>query len=124
MFQLTRQEFNHLRSQNVISSWGGRRYPPFAFTEHGVAMLSSVLRSKKAVQVNIEIIRTFIQIRKMLASHAVLSRKIAALEKNYDAQFKMIFDAIRELMTPLESRKKRAIGFVVGASGSESNDQN
>jgi hypothetical protein len=111
MFQLSREEFDILRSQIVTSSdWGGRRYPPYAFTEQGVAMLSSVLRSQRAVQVNIEIMRAFIRLRQMLASHAELARKLDALEKKYDAQFKDVFEAIRQLMAPPEP-KRRAIGF-------------
>ncbi len=111
MFQLTKNEFVHLRSQVVTSrEWGGRRYPPYAFTEQGVAMLSSVLRSPRAIQVNIEIMRAFVRLRKMLASHAALARKLNALEKKYDAQFKVVFDAIRQLMAPPEP-KRRPIGF-------------
>jgi len=111
MFQLSREEFAVLRSQSVTSSdWGGRRYPPYAFTEQGVAMLSSVLRSQRAIQVNIEIMRSFIRLRQMLASHAELARKLDALEKKYDAQFKDVFEAIRQLMAPPE-QKRRAIGF-------------
>lgn len=111
MFQLTEQELGNLRSQFVTSSWGGRRYPPYAFTEQGVAMLSSVLRSDRAIHVNIEIMRAFVRLRRMLASNAELARKLAALERKYDAQFKVVFDAIRELMTPPEPKKKRPIGF-------------
>jgi hypothetical protein len=111
MFQLTEQEFGNLRSQFVTSSWGGRRYPPYAFTEQGVAMLSSVLRSERAIHVNIEIMRAFVRLRRMLASNAELARKLAVLERKYDAQFKVVFDAIRELMTPPEPKKKRPIGF-------------
>jgi hypothetical protein len=120
MFQLTAEEFanlrlhsgtSSLRSQIDTSKWGGRRYPPYAFTEQGVAMLSSVLRSRRAVLVNIEIMRAFVRLRQMLASHAELARKLAALEKKYDAQFKVVFDAIRELMAPPEPSKKRPIGF-------------
>ena len=92
------------------SSRGGRRYPPYAFTEQGVAMLSSVLHSPRAVAVNIEIMRTFIRLRRMLASHADLARKLEALEKKYDAQFKVVFDAIRQLMAPPEPKRRR-IGF-------------
>jgi ORF6N domain-containing protein len=111
MFQLNAREFEHLKSQFVISSWGGlRRAAPYAFTEQGVAMLSSVLRSKRAILVNVEIIRAFVRLRQMLATHADLARKLAALEKRYDAQFKAVFDAIRELMTP-PTGKKRPIGF-------------
>ncbi len=111
MFQLTEQELKNLRSQFVTSSWGGRRYPPYAFTEQGVAMLSSVLHSDRAVHVNIEIMRAFVRLRQMLASNVELARKLAALERKYDAQFKVVFDAIRELMTPPEPKKKRPIGF-------------
>lgn len=114
MFQLTREEVNLLRSQIVISKIGdprgGRRYPPYAFTEQGVAMLSSVLNSPRAIAVNIEIMRTFIRLRRMLASHADLARKLEALEKKYDAQFKVVFDAIRQLMAPPEPKRRR-IGF-------------
>lgn len=112
MFQLTKEEFDHLRSQFVISSvsWGGRRYPPYAFTEQDVAMLSSVLRSERAVQVNIEIMRAFVRLRQMLTSDAELARKLEALEEKYDAQFKVVFDAIRELMAP-PAPKRRRIGF-------------
>jgi hypothetical protein len=78
----------------------GLRRPPCAFTEQGVAMLSSVLRSKRAVQVNVEIMRTFVRLRQMLSSNADLARKLEALEKKYDSQFKIVFDAIRELMSP------------------------
>jgi len=101
-----------LKSQFVTSSWGGiRRANPYAFTEQGVAMLSSVLRSKRAVQVNIEIMRAFVTLRQMLSSNAELARKLDALEKKYDAQFKIVFDAIRQLMTPPE-KKKGQIGFI------------
>jgi len=114
MFQLTQEEFAILRSQSVTSSdWGGRRYPPYVFTEQGVAMLSSVLRSSRAIQVNIEIMRAFIRLRKMLASHTELARKLDALERKYDAQFKVVFDAIRQLMAPPEL-KRRPIGFRKG----------
>ena len=110
MFVLTEKEFENLRCQFGTSRWGGRRYLPRVFTEQGVAMLSSVLRSKRAVKVNIEIMRTFVKLREMLASNAQLSRKLNALEKKYDVQFKVVFDAIRQLMTPLAAKKKQ-IGF-------------
>ena len=108
-----------LKSQSVISNdetfgKGGRRSLPRAFTEQGVAMLSSVLRSPRAIAVNIEIIRAFVRLRQMIASHADLARKLAALEKKYDAQFKVVFDAIRELMTPPDPKTKRSIGFASG----------
>jgi DNA-binding PadR family transcriptional regulator len=136
MFQLSKEEFSNLRSQFVISSqWGGlqtleeaeclrsqivtlktgrgehRKYLPYAFTEQGVAMLSSVLRSDRAVQVNIEIMRAFVRLRQMLESHKGLAKKLENLEKKYDAQFKVVFDAIRQLMEPPASKKKRSIGF-------------
>ncbi|MDP2851796.1 MAG: ORF6N domain-containing protein [Gallionella sp.] len=120
MFQLNADELallrrqsgtSNLKSQNGTSSRGGRRYLPYAFTEQGVAMLSSVLRSPRAVMVNIEIMRAFVRLRQMLASNAALARKLATLEKKYDAQFKIVFDAIRELMTPPDPKKKRPIGF-------------
>jgi len=112
MFELTREEFDNLRSQIVTSSlWGGRRYLPYAFTEQGVAMLSSVLKSSRAVQVNIEIMRAFVRFRQILSTHADLERKLAALEQKYDAHFKIVFDAIRKLMAPPEAPKKGQIGF-------------
>jgi hypothetical protein len=110
MFSLTREEVDNLKFQFGTSSWGGTRKPPRAFTEQGVAMLSSVLRSKRAVQVNIEIMRTFARLRLFLATHADLARKLDVLEKKYDSQFRVVFDAIRQLMTPPEP-KKRKIGF-------------
>ena len=114
MFQLTDEEAARLRSQTVTLNAGRgqhRKYPPYAFTEQGVAMLSSVLRSDRAVHVNVEIMRAFVRLRQMLASNADLARKLATLERKYDAQFKIVFDAIRELMTPPEPKKKRPIGF-------------
>jgi len=114
MFQLSKEEFDNLRFHfGTSSDWGGRRYPPYAFTEQGVAMLSSVLRSQRAIQVNIEIMRAFIRLRKMLASHVELARKLDALEKKYDAQFKQVFEAIRRLMAAPEP-KRRPIGFRKG----------
>jgi len=111
MFQLSEEEFDFLRSQSVTSSqWGGRRYPPYAFTEQGVAMLSSVLRSRRAVLVNIEIMRAFVRLRQILSSHAELARKLNELEKRYDTQFKVVFEKIKKLMTPPELKRKR-IGF-------------
>lgn len=113
MFQLTNQEFKDLKSQFATSSlWGGRRTPPYAFSEQGVSMLSSVLHSPRAVQVNIEIMRTFVRLRRMLASHAELADKLAQMEQKYDAQFRVVFDAIRQLMQPLPSNGE-GIGFKV-----------
>ena len=114
MFQLTAEEAVRLRSQIVTIKAGRgehRKYLPHAFTEQGVAMLSSVLHSDRAIHVNIEIMRAFVRLRQMLASNAELARKLATLERKYDAQFKIVFDAIRELMTPPEPKKKRPIGF-------------
>jgi len=111
MFQLTAAEFANLRSQIVTSSsWGGRRHAPYVFTEQGVAMLSSVLRSARAIQVNIEIMRAFVELRALLTTHADLARKLAALERKYDARFRVVFDAIRQLMAP-PAGKGRRIGF-------------
>ena len=111
MFQLSSREFANLRSQFVTSSsWGGRRSAPYAFTEQGVAMLSSVLRSARAVKVNIEIMRAFVRLRAMLSTQTELARKLEELERRYDSQFKIVFDAIRELMSPPE-RDSRRIGF-------------
>lgn len=112
MFQLTKEEFRNLRRQFGTSSrWGGRRYPPYAFTEQGVAMLSSVLHSPRAVHVNIEIMRAFVRLRRILDSHTGLARKLAALERKYDAQFKVVFNAIRQLMAPPPEAKRKRIGF-------------
>jgi phage regulator Rha-like protein len=111
MFQLTPEENTALRFQMGTSNGrGGRRYLPYVFTEQGVAMLSSVLRSKRAVQVNIEIVRTFVRLREILATHKDLARKLATLENKYDQQFKVVFDAIRKLMTEAPP-KRRPIGF-------------
>ena len=111
MFQLTEQEFRHLKSQFVISSWGGlRRAYPYAFTEQGVAMLSSVLRSKRAVQANIAIMRAFVRLREMIGSNKALARRLTDLEKKYDGQFRVVFEAIRELMAE-PAPKSRRIGF-------------
>ena len=138
MFQLTKEEFKHLKSQIVISSWGGlRRALPYAFTEQGVAMLSSVLRSARAVEVNIAIMRTFVQLRRLMDTNRDLARKIEALEKKYDeqhsvrgrrwvdcigrlvrrpsdweitSQFAEVFAAIKELIAPPTPAKKQ-IGF-------------
>jgi ORF6N domain len=112
MFQLSKEEADSLRFQIGMSKEagrGGRRYLPYVFTEQGVAMLSSVLNSERAVKVNIEIMRAFVKLRQLLATNAELARKLAALEKKYDAQFRVVFDAIRELMRPPE-KPKRKIG--------------
>jgi phage regulator Rha-like protein len=127
MFRLTWDETQLLRAQPATSSQAGAtglrsqtvilergryaKYPPYAFTEQGVAMLSSVLRSKQAVQVNIEIVRAFVRLRRIIAANADLARKLTDLERKYDTQFQVVFDAIRRLMQPPEPRKRR-IGFM------------
>jgi hypothetical protein len=116
MFQLTEEEFKNLMFQFGTSSWGGTRKLPRAFTEQGIAMLSSVLRSKRAILVNIEIMRAFVRLRKLLASHADLARKLEELEQKYDSQFKIVFEAIRQLMAPKESSNKK-IGFQLREKG-------
>ena len=113
MFELSNQEYESLRRHfGTLKRGEHSKYLPYAFTEQGIAMLSSVLRSKRAVHVNIEIMRAFVWLREMLATHKDLARKLEALEKKYDSQFKVAFDAIRQMMTPQEP-KKRKIGFVV-----------
>lgn len=112
MFQLTNEESKNLRSQIVTSSYGGRRYLPFAFTEQGVAMLSSILNSDIAIKVNIQIIRTFVQIRRMAITIADLKRKIDGMERKYDYHFKVVFDALRKLTAPEPAHKPTVkIGF-------------
>jgi len=110
MFRLTKKEYEDLRYHFGTSRRGGRRYLPYAFTEQGVAMLSSVLRSKRAVQVNITIMRAFVQLREMIASNKGLTRRLNELEKKYDGQFRVVFEAIRELMAEPEPKSRR-IGF-------------
>jgi hypothetical protein len=113
MFALTNQEFTNLKLQFVTSSlaWGGRRTPPLAFTEQGIAMLSSVLNSRRAIEVNIAIMRTFVQLRSVLVSNQELNKRITALELKYDGQFKIVFDAIRELVSERRVPRKRIIGL-------------
>ena len=119
MFVLDKKELTDLRCQfGTSSSWGGLRYPPMAFTEQGVAMLSSVLNSERAIAVNIAIMRTFARLRHLLASHADLARKLEDLEKKYDKQFRVVFDALRELMRPSDPPSKQ-IGFGVRESGAK-----
>jgi phage regulator Rha-like protein len=120
MFRLTEEEArtwlanglgNRSRSQTVILKRGQNiKYFPYAFTEHGILMLSSILKSKRAIRVNIEIMRAFVKLRRMLASNADLARKLQELESKYDRQFKIVFDALRELMNPPVSKVK-PIGF-------------
>ena len=127
MFQLTWEEAKNMRSQFVtlnaaeleasrsqfvtLKRGGNIKYRPYVFTEQGVAMLSSVLHSERAVLVNIEIMRAFVRMRRILAAHAELARKLDALERKYDAQFKVVFDAIRHLMEPPAEPKRGRIGF-------------
>jgi hypothetical protein len=111
-FQLTAAETARLRSQTVTSSThGGRRYRPYVFTEQGVAMLSSVLKSERAIAVNIEIMRAFVQMRGIARSHADLAKKLDELEQKYDRRFKSVFDAIRYLMNPPPRAARTRIGF-------------
>lgn len=113
MFQLTADEFANLRSQSVMSSaaHGRRRSPSYASTEQGVAMLSSVLRSQRAVQVNVEIMRAFVRLRQVLTANAELTHRLDELENRYDPQFKVVFDAIRQLMAPAAKPTADRIGF-------------
>ena len=118
MLRLTKAEFDSLRSQIVTLDGRGRhpKYLPHVFTEQGVAMLSGVLRSKRAVQVNIAIMRTFVQLRRILATSEVLARKLAQLEAKYDDKFRVVFDAIRQLMEPaIDDDERRQIGFSTDA---------
>jgi ORF6N domain len=110
MFELSTIEWNNLRSQFVTSSWGGIRYQPFAFTEQGVAMLSGILKSERAVEVNIAIMRTFVQLRKLMSSNKELAKKINDMENKYDEQFHVIFEAIKQLIIE-ENKPRKVIGF-------------
>jgi len=110
MFRLTWKEFENLKFHFGISSWGGTRKMPLVFTENGVAMLSSVLSSVRAVQVNIQIMRTFTRLREMLLTNGGLKRKIEDMEKNYDYQFKIVFEAIKQLIEP-PAKPGRRIGY-------------
>jgi len=113
MYQLTNKEVINLRSQIATSSWGGKRYLPYVFTEQGVAMLSSVLNSDRAIQVNIQIMRTFVSLRRMVITYDGLKRKIESIEKKYDEQFRIVFSAIKKLIESPPAKKKRKIGFHV-----------
>ncbi len=118
MFQPSRDELENLRSQTVTSSWGGLRYIPYVFTEQGIAMLSSVLRSKRAVRVNILIMRVFVRMREMMASHQELARRVEELERKYsehDVTIKDTFEEIKKLLTPPKEKiNKRPMGFSAG----------
>lgn len=119
MFQITNQEFGSLKSQSVISSWGGSRTPPYAFTEQGVAMLSSVLNSGRAVQVNIAIMRAFVQMRALAVSNRELANKFAELEQRvgkHDEAIRTLFEAIQQMMRP-EEKGRKEIGFRVEEEG-------
>jgi hypothetical protein len=114
MFQLAEEEYEILRSLSGGSSWGGRRYRPYVFTEQGVAMLSSVLHSKRAIAVNVQIMRAFVQLRQLLSSQEQFRRKLATLERKlteHDAKLTTVFEAIRQLMASPQPRKRRQIGF-------------
>ena len=117
-FVLTEKEFTNLKSQiGISSSHGGRRKPPFAFTEQGVAMLSSVLRSKRAIHVNIEIVRTFVRLRSLIAAHRETVERLTELEKRcdgHDHEIQAVFDVIRRLMDPPSEKKRKRIGFTRG----------
>ena len=113
MFELTKDEYQSLRSQIVTLKRGQHsKYAPFAFTEHGVLMLSSVLNSERAIQVNIQIVRTFTKLREMLSTHKDLKRKIESMEKKYDEQFQIVFEAIKQLLSE-EDKPKKKIGYTV-----------
>jgi hypothetical protein len=119
MFVLTKAEFENLISQNVISSgWGGRRRPPLAFTEHGAVMAANVLKSPRAIRMSVEVVRAFIQLRQFALTHEDLARKLAELEKKYDGQFEVVFDALRALMEPPEQNDgKPPVGFHTELAG-------
>jgi phage regulator Rha-like protein len=111
MFQLTTREIANLKCQfGTSSSYGGRRYLPYAFTEHGALMLANVLNSERAAQTSVQVVRAFVRLRQMLTSNTELARKLDAMEKKYDARFQIVFQAIRRLMSPPEP-KRREIGF-------------
>ncbi|MDY6791753.1 MAG: ORF6N domain-containing protein [Thermodesulfobacteriota bacterium] len=112
MFDLAKDEWSDLRCQSGTSSWGGVRYMPMAFTEQGVAMLSSVLKSKRAIRVNIQIMRAFTQLRQMLSTHKDLKKKIEKMEKKYDQQFQAVFEAIKQLLEA-DAKPRKKIGFTV-----------
>jgi len=116
MFQLKKQEFTNLKSQIVTSSWGGlRRAVPYAFTEQGVAMLSSVLRSERAIAVNIEIMRTFVNLKRELCTNTVLAKRLDEMEGRYDKRFRIVFAAIKSLLMP-EARARKKVGFLLTPS--------
>jgi len=111
MLHLTREEMSNLRSQFVTSSWGGRRYRPYAFTQEGIAMLSSILNSERAIMVNIQIMRVFVDLRRVTLTYVGLKRKINDMEKKHDSHFAIVFEAIRKLIAPHTERPRRITGF-------------
>lgn len=113
MFQLSKEEFAHLRSHFATSSpdWGGRRHPPLVFTEHGALMAANVLSSARAIAASVTVVRAFVRLRQLLATHIELKRQLDELEKKYDSQFQQVFVAIRALMSPLDPPNKGRIGF-------------
>lgn len=112
MFELSKREWDSLRCQIGTSSWGGARYLPMVFTEQGVAMLSSVLNSKRAIQVNIQIMRAFTRLRQMLSTHKDLKKIIEAMEEKYDQQFQIVFEAIKQLLET-DAKPRKQIGFII-----------
>jgi phage regulator Rha-like protein len=114
MFRLTKEEVGLRFQIETSKTRGGRRYLPYAFTEQGVAMLSSVLNSTRAIQVNIAIMRTFVRLRQILATHRGIAEKLQAMERRYDKRFKVVFEILRRLMAPPPDSPKRPIGFVSG----------
>jgi hypothetical protein len=121
VFQLNAEEHEALRLQiATLKSGRGehRKYPPYVFTEHGAIMAASVLNSPRAIQVSVHVVRAFVRLREVLATHKDLARKLEELEKKYDAQFSAVFDAIRQLMAPPPETKKRRIGFHAGTTDS------
>ena len=128
MFELSKNECENLRTQIATSSWGGTRYAPMAFTEHGVLMISSVLRSDKAIQVNIQIMRAFTKLRHLILDNVELRREIENLRADTDGKFRIIFETLDQLLT-VESKPKKKIGFTVkekkaryGKHGNRQND--
>ena len=112
MFQLDREEFENLISQFAISRWGGARKRPYVFTEYGAIMVANVLNSERAVEMSIRIVRTFIKLREVLSTHKDLKRKIEEMEKKYDYQFQVVFDAIKKLLDSPIEKPKRQTGFL------------
>jgi len=111
MFQLDKAEFDILKSQTVISSWGGRRKLPFVFTEHGSLMLASVLKSETAVNASLNIVRAFVKLRELLSSNKELASKIEEMEKKYDGHFKVVFSAIRQLIEKPKNSDRESLGY-------------